>query len=427
MSSILRLLGSGNGREMDRASTQLGGSSSRGRPQSSSASNEVRGRSVGPSVGSKENKASGREDYDDLKSKLHQKERELLRLRQENEAFIETNHALIAENHHLTAWASQARQDLESGRQRNYYLEQELQACKDDLFKIQSRVKIPDSEITQAYDDLQEHISSWMEGEISYFEASYQEHDGGPLPNLFDHAGWPAAKRLLSAHPTSGGEYLVRYVLQKMLQKLVFANDILLLGLEAPETAFIRKIEQSMSAATPSRDPELISSWRSETLSALSEAPEIQQRYNKLYNRIVAEIFDQVAKVFPIMKKTQESLERLYNRVVDPALKLARTIQTSPTDYEFAPKAHLFSIPDPQVVSRDRLSKAKLIDIVTGKTLKTDSPVQSDGRGQIGTLVMVLAPALYRKDAEQNSLLLVKEVNVVQLFQPLGRRRDSSY
>ncbi|KAL8719796.1 MAG: hypothetical protein Q9225_003231 [Loekoesia sp. 1 TL-2023] len=273
----------------------------------------------------------------------------------------------------MKAWTSQLIQDLDSSRLRNSALEQQLQACKDDLFRMQPRSEVPDSAIAQAYGDLYEYIASWVEGEISRFEASCRKTHHGSLPELFYHGGLPEVEAVLSAHPKSGGEYM-----------------------------------------------------RSETLCALSADEEVQQSRRKSMERLTECIMNQVADFFPIVKGNQKSLRLLFDKVITPATKLADMIRTSPTAYELIPKEYGMSFPNDYVFVQDELSDYKLVDVASGKTLKPNSPVQPNEEGEIGTAVMVLAPALYRCDPGQDELLLVKAVILIELFKPLGRRRAAT-
>ena len=124
------------------------------------------------------------------------------------------------------------------------------------------------------------------------------------------------------------------------------------------------------------------------------------------------------------MKKTIESLQGFYDRVIGPAMELATMIQTSPTCYKFFPSPGPFS-PLRNLAHR-QISEARFIDIETGKTLKADSPLQEDERGNIGKQLLQLAPALYRHNRGQAPILLVKEVVLVKLHRPLGRRRAAT-
>lgn len=65
-----------------------------------------------------------------------------------------------------------------------------------------------------------------------------------------------------------------------------------------------------------------------------------------------------------------------------------------------------------------------MIEVATGKTLKADSPVTPDGKGDIGDQILVLSPALSRRDADR-FIPLSQAVILVELYYPLGRRRGT--
>ncbi|KAL8736693.1 MAG: hypothetical protein Q9166_000059 [cf. Caloplaca sp. 2 TL-2023] len=404
----------GSWKEADQPSEKQIASSSPNNQQLPSSSRAGPRRSIEEDT---KDEVSDTQELEHLRSRLRQKESELSQI----------NHMVTTEIQNWHTWAQHNGKELDSLRQRNSSLDQELQACKDDLFKMQPRTKVPDSDVAKAYDDLHEHISSWVEGETSRFEINFRKHHKGPLPDLFFHKGSLAAKKFLSSYPTPGGEYFVRGVIQDMLHKKVFADEILLHGLDEPGTELLRRIEQSTGKTKPSREAEAIAIWRSDTLSALSTTSDFKQNRRKCYSQMLDAIFKEVARFFPIIEKTHGSMERFLEKVLSPAVKLASTLHLSPTKYEFVPKMRrvAFSGSD-SVVALHHPSLAKLIDVETGKTLKVDSPIQSDEKGNFGMQLIRLASALYRQDPGQNGLLLVKEIGLVKLHKPLGRRRAAT-
>ena len=169
-----------------------------------------------------------------------------------------------------------------------------------------------------------------------------------------------------------------------------------------------------------------IQSWRADTLTALAATKELQKNRLGLCDQITHTIYDEVAAYFPVIKKNKESLQGFYDKVISPAIELANKIQTSATRYGFSPHMRTIQPFSGNKLTHHQLSASKVIDVETGKTLKVDSPVQQDERGELGRNILLLAPALYRHNPGQASIQLVKETVLVKLDKPLGRRRAAT-
>ncbi|CAO1597179.1 hypothetical protein XANCAGTX0491_000998 [Xanthoria calcicola] len=412
--------------EMDILSDYLTATASRGHQQRRPRTFDT-SRSLARLSGGLTQNIADSAEVEDLDLELQRQKKEVAQLKSDHDQLVRTHQATIEENQNLRTWTSQLENTLDRTRRQNNSIKHELQACKDDLFKMQPRSEVPDTDVAKAYEELQVNISRWMEGEISHFETNYRKrHPSGPSPNLFNHRDESAVKQILSDYPTSGGEYIVRCFIQTMLHSLVLADDILLLGLDEQETALLQRIEQSMGKAKPPREPESIQSWRSDTLTALARTQDLQQKRLDSANRIMHTLFDGVAAYFPIINKRKESLQGIYDEVIDPAIELASTIKTSSSRYVFSPKIETISPFSGHRLTHNQLSTSRVIDIETGKTLKADSPVQQDEMGEIGRNILLLAPALYRHNPGQASIQLVKETVLVKLDKPLGRRRAAT-
>ena len=136
-------------------------------------------------------------------------------------------------------------------RERVATLEKELQACKDDLFRLQPLSQVPDSTIAQHLEDLNTQICDWIAVEIS---RSMDEHrQPGDEPKLFYHGKNRYARAFLADYPESGGEYYVRSVLHHQLQHVLFSDTILLFALDRDFSLFLQSIEHGMSQLEPSR------------------------------------------------------------------------------------------------------------------------------------------------------------------------------
>ncbi|KAL9007662.1 MAG: hypothetical protein Q9173_007119 [Seirophora scorigena] len=414
------------GSETDTSYNQSDATPPRPRRQQSWMIGTIQGHQIGPSEEAKVLQTVEAKELEELRAKEKQTASHLSQLQQQHSSLVQSYHEMVNENHNLRTFTTQAIQDLESARGERNSLEQALQACKDDLFRMNPSSNIPDSEIAQGYDNLYEHISGWMEAEISRSERSLRKTQPDLLPDLFHHGGMPQAKKLLSSHPNSGGEYFIRCIVEMMLQKFVLSKDILLVGLDERSSMLLRDIEQNMAKATPPRDPESIKTWRSDTLSALSVTKDVQKNRRRVTRKAAIDILVEVAKFLVTIEKSEASARTLLDKVVQPAVQLADKIQISSATYDFRPKMDELQLLDDCIFSQEHLSSYKLVDVATGKTLRADSPVQANEKGQIGTPVMMLAPALYRCDPGKDPLLLVKAVFVVQLYKPLGRRQAAA-
>lgn len=130
-------------------------------------------------------------------------------------------------------------------------IQKELQACKDDLFRLQPVSQLPDSTIAQRFEDLNVQIEDWIAAEIA---RSTDEHrQPGNQPKLFHHGENENAKAFLAKYPEFGGEYYVRSVLQQYLQQVLFHDTILLFALDRGFSVSLQNIENGMSQLKPSR------------------------------------------------------------------------------------------------------------------------------------------------------------------------------
>ena len=132
-------------------------------------------------------------------------------------------------------------------------LDRELQACKDDLFRMQPMSQVPDSTIAQRFESLDDQICNWIETQISRFMDEWQGKHHGDQPKLFDHDGDRTTKLFLAFYPNTGGEYMVRSTIHYYLQKELLGDKILLFGLSEVDVGWLKWIEQSMSRLQPQR------------------------------------------------------------------------------------------------------------------------------------------------------------------------------
>ncbi|KAG6994105.1 hypothetical protein G7Y79_00047g083310 [Physcia stellaris] len=364
----------------------------------------------------------GRDDKDRDLPELQRRYSSLLKASDESK--IEHDRAIASKIQDMRDLSVLRERDM-AQQERITVLEKELQACKDDLFRVQPIGHLPDSTITRRFGDLDDLICVWIDGEISLFMDEWQPKTPGAEPKLFHHNGHSDMKAFLRRYPEMGGEYVVRFTVHYVLQKDLFGDEIWLFGLATYDMDLLKLIEQGMAELDPPREPATIRAWRSETLAALAKTSRFPAAVGKGKIILTNRIYDALCKVFPIISGRQSSLETLYHKIITPAVELAITMQTSATSYRFEPRLSRNSLFKRVAVPKTHLGHYRMIDAATGKTLKLDSPITPNKDGDIGDEIMVVTPGLLRRDAEKMVPLMPENV-LVELYEPLGRRRGAT-
>ena len=105
--------------------------------------------------------------------------------------------------------------------------QQQLQACKDDLFRLQPIAQTPDSDIARGFNDLCHQIVGFIDEEVLAFSAAQPNAD----PSQIFSAGKIASVQLFLNKYPNAGEYIVRYFIHGFLQEKIFSDGVYLLGL----------------------------------------------------------------------------------------------------------------------------------------------------------------------------------------------------
>lgn len=143
--------------------------------------------------------------------------------------------------------------------EKNRALEQELQAnkvelvaCKDDLYRLQPTIHVPDSKIAGQYNDLVESICTWIDAEISRYSDEWHKNNPDTPPTLFHHGGNRWVASLLACYPETAGEHMVRVFIQRRLYKALLNDEIYLFGL-GKDSAIFQLVEKLMGNLQPVR------------------------------------------------------------------------------------------------------------------------------------------------------------------------------
>ena len=153
------------------------------------------------------------------------------------------------ENGQLVARRAEAERDLHTAHLTIGSLRQELDSCKDDLFRLQPQTQIPDTTILKDFQTLSQHIASWIDDELSRYEGL---HPAAGSRDLFYHGGAQDSATFLHRFPQAG-EYLVRFHIHRWLHAAIYGKGVYLFGLSKEQTETMNVAEQGMGNLRPQR------------------------------------------------------------------------------------------------------------------------------------------------------------------------------
>ena len=127
--------------------------------------------------------------------------------------------------------------------------EEELETCRDDLFRAQPVCQISDASIIDAFESLGEQLVNWIDGQGSAFEYANPNVGVGYLSSTGIDL---RVVKFLLKNPLAG-EYLCRHIVNRYLLEHTFGPNMHLFGLTAEYTHMLGAIEQGMAALRPPR------------------------------------------------------------------------------------------------------------------------------------------------------------------------------
>lgn len=311
--------------------------------------------------------------------------------------------------------------------------EQELELCRDDLFRLQPVCLISDGSIMAAFESLSEELVNWIDNETSDFENAYPDT---PVAWLFSGSKDPDVACFLQMYPL-GGEYLCRSLVNRCLSEDMFGTNAGIWGLSAEYTNMQLKIEDGMSALKPPRgtaahfsvflvlllilsDSQTINIWRAETLSALGSTQEYKDLREEQGIQWTKDLFNMLSASCPNLFGGTEVMKRFHDQVTIPAIALVSQLQGLASPYKLGMvNKNLLSS---ERFTKDNLSEVVAVDLETGKTLKPGSAIVSDRKGVIGNYVLPLEPSLHRVNEGTKETELRQETWLVKLDHALGGR-----
>ena len=199
-----------------------------------------------------------------LSKAVDKKDRDMLELTHVFQGRLDENHQTIEElrgRHNAILSIHKNRQETSKLLQRNAEArarvlqaslttaEQELETCRDDLFRAQPVCQISDASIIDAFESHGEQLVNWIDDQGSAFEYANPNVGVGYLSSTGIDL---RVVKFLLKNP-SAGEYLCRHIVNRYLLEHTFGPNMHLFGLTAEYTHMLGAIEQGMAALRPPR------------------------------------------------------------------------------------------------------------------------------------------------------------------------------
>ncbi len=133
------------------------------------------------------------------------------------------------------------------------------------------------------------------------------------------------------------------------------------------------------------------------------------------------DMFESLSKTFPVVFGNWESMKRFHELVMQPASKLAITLQGSCSTYWFRLAEAPFQEFRP--LTTDLIKDYRMIDIKTRMTLKPNTGVVADKNDVFGKCIIMLEPILYRANKGREDSTLRQGVFLVELDHPITKSK----
>ena len=186
-----------------------------------------------------------------LAVQLQARDKELQELRSEHHALLQSYKQQNSEINSLAERNTNGEKEFMALRGSVNELQYELQACKDDLFRLQPVVQTPDTEIMRQYDTVCQQVSNWVDEEISQLEQKRDKDGGRNMPFILGGAHLEAME-LLRRVPEAG-EYMVVSVIHAYLQDKLLGEHVYSFGLSEDLIRTLKRIEHGMAKLEPTR------------------------------------------------------------------------------------------------------------------------------------------------------------------------------
>lgn len=208
------------------------------------------------------------QSIDHLREQMRQEHDELIHhLNQQRDTINHLRLELINRKTHIESLTMQTREaveirgNLEDANRKLKHLNRELSEnlteCKDDLLRMQPPSQISDTEVSEHYSALHQHIARWVDDETEESHPLEQRFEalpihGDELPEMLRKHLHNDSLKLAKKYPTAQ-PLVLRHLITSFLDAHVLRGDMDLFGLDAGAAAVIRGVEHGMKLLEPKR------------------------------------------------------------------------------------------------------------------------------------------------------------------------------
>ncbi|KAL8977275.1 MAG: hypothetical protein Q9205_006884 [Flavoplaca limonia] len=294
---------------------------------------------------------------------------------------------------------------------------------KEDLLKRQPASQVADSKIADQYSNLQQNISSWVDGEVRRFEKQYKSDHGGSYPhfNVFRYGGIPGQAQFLEAEQRFGGEYMVESYVQYELGRLLFGEAMIFFALDTTEAIFMKTVEEGLQKLDPPKDDPAVRQLRSDVLKGFITSKLFYKRREQWMSDIGKGILNRTENMLPkagSIMDTSRRAEAFRKRILEPAFDLAVAMKTSSTRYGLSETMTEQSRLKQVVLKYYHVPSSKIINIDTREALRINNTVHNDDDTIGAKQVLLVAPGLLRYNDPEPALRLTNDVICAKVHTP---------
>lgn len=155
-------------------------------------------------------------------------------------------------------------------------LNENLTECKDDLLRLQPPSQVPDSEVSDLYASLAQHISRWADDATeeedlvaTRFEDLLKADEvPGLLGKYLNRDHLKLAKKYPDSQP-----HIIQLIIHRYIEDTILNPDLYVFGLDAQNITLMKEIERGMENLEPPRGKSMIlpgfPSWASNAYSPI--------------------------------------------------------------------------------------------------------------------------------------------------------------